>query len=63
MPSARVSTTTASSGPASCTTQSLGQKVVSRRNSVSTVTNGWVASRAQTSAKSRVVEIKFIAFL
>src|SRR5690349_994796 len=43
---------TASSGPAICTTQSFGQKVDSRRNSVSTVTKGCFESRSQTAARS-----------
>ena len=54
------STATASAGDASWMTQTFGQKVVSRRNSVSTVTKGWVARRLQTAVKSFVVEIRVI---
>src|ERR1700683_80982 len=59
MPGASVSTTTASSGEAICATHSSGQYVVSRRNSVSTVTNGCAAIRLQVAASSDVVVIGF----
>ena len=44
----------ASSSEASWMTQTFGQNVVSRRNSVSTVTKGWAARRRQTEASSSV---------
>ena len=47
----------ASSSVASCTTQRIGQNVVSRRNSVSTVTKGWRAIRRQAASSSSVVVI------
>ena len=60
MSGASASTATATSSEASCSTQSFGQNVVSRRNSVSTVTNGWRARRRQTAASSSVVVINVI---
>ena len=47
----------ASSSVATWTTHRIGQKVVSRRNSVSTVTNGWRAIRRQAASSSSVVVI------
>src|SRR3954451_941792 len=60
MPSAKASTTTASSSLASCATQSFGQNVVSRRNSVSTVIEACVASRLQAARSSAVVVIRVV---
>jgi hypothetical protein len=54
-PGASASTAKAPSSSASCTTQSFGQKVVSRRNSVSTVTNSERASRWQAALRSAVL--------
>ena len=53
---------TASSSVAIWITQTCGQKVVSRRNSVSTVTKSWAAKRAQISRRLSVVAIKVIRF-
>ena len=55
MSGAIASTITASSGLASWTTQSFGQNVVSRMNSVSTVTTGKRARRLHRAASSTLV--------
>jgi len=45
MSGASASIASASSSDATWTTHKIGQKVVSRRNSVSTATKGWRAKR------------------
>ena len=58
-PGASASMATAKPGAASWMTQSLGQNVVSRRNSVSTVTKALDAMSRQAASRSAVVEMSW----